>query len=614
MERRIQLLKRNNKLFYFTIVLCLNIWLSMNVVQGFNHGRMRKMTSTCLLVKKPNREDEIRRKINQLKREGRLRKNDNIDDVKVRKKITNDSYEDKIRSKLGNKMNLYEKMIDDDEKVDDDEVDMDSEEEELIDAVTQKLQEEPLNKMKKSGVGLNEEPLNKMKTSGVGGTWIKNETLSNDTYRPSRGSWGYFERPKDISKTYGGGKRVGVGFQTGDEEQRLKSEQSTREKLQQYREKAGIDVQSEKDNAALIEEAMSLASRANMRGMYGTAVSSLEKITQYCSSNSKLGGDVFLELAMAYEAVGRTSESVTIYSTLCKSPIDRVRTNAQKLLYGLEAMNFMREVNEDFSRKKIRNTFIDTTGLSRIADNFDNVYNTAYVDLEKGGKYYKKLSSSIVRSAREARQILLKATSSEEVSRLKVVQALRSLNRNFNEALAKERKNEIQPKQIAVINGVPIKKPSDSSTPQSMESFTLPAASSILDNLNGEWRLQLMADSSGDGVTFYNTTIAWMVLDSTKNQYKLSFSSGLNPFSSQDSFQFDPQKRILIKNQPPKKSFLDDFFTNKDVKIALLPQQVITVDSVLCVTRLADVNVKEDNTKKYFSVWKKVPPKTYNKT
>merc|ERR1712194_765878 len=104
-------------------------------------------------------------------------------------------------------------------------------------------------------------------------------------------------------------------------------------------------------------------------------------------------------------------------------------------------MNFMREVNEDFSRKKIRNTFIDTTGLSRIADNFDNVYNTAYVDLEKGGKYYKKLSSSIVRSAREARQILLKATSSEEVSRLKVVQALRSLNRNFNEALAKERRN-----------------------------------------------------------------------------------------------------------------------------------------------------------------------------
>ena len=45
-------------------------------------------------------------------------------------------------------------------------------------------------------------------TTGTGGTYIKNETAIEDKYRPTRGSWGYFERPKDISKAYGGGRKI----------------------------------------------------------------------------------------------------------------------------------------------------------------------------------------------------------------------------------------------------------------------------------------------------------------------------------------------------------------------------------------------------------------------
>eukprot|EP00543_Licmophora_paradoxa_P018510 CAMPEP_0202473746 /NCGR_PEP_ID=MMETSP1360-20130828/91899_1 /ASSEMBLY_ACC=CAM_ASM_000848 /TAXON_ID=515479 /ORGANISM="Licmophora paradoxa, Strain CCMP2313" /LENGTH=45 /DNA_ID= /DNA_START= /DNA_END= /DNA_ORIENTATION= len=45
-----------------------------------------------------------------------------------------------------------------------------------------------------------------MTTTGIGGSWNKNASAKQETYRPSRGSWGYFERPKDISKAYGGGR------------------------------------------------------------------------------------------------------------------------------------------------------------------------------------------------------------------------------------------------------------------------------------------------------------------------------------------------------------------------------------------------------------------------
>jgi thioredoxin-like negative regulator of GroEL len=130
----------------------------------------------------------------------------------------------------------------------------------------------------------------------------------------------------------------------------------------------GIEVQSEKDHVDEIEEALALASRAMQRGSYGAGVSALEKVTQYCSTRSKLGGKVFLELAMAYEAEGKTDQALGLYAALTKSPMENIKQNADKLLYGLEAMNFMRNeaMLQDFSRKKAADTFIETTGFNDI--------------------------------------------------------------------------------------------------------------------------------------------------------------------------------------------------------------------------------------------------------
>ena len=72
-------------------------------------------------------------------------------------------------------------------------------------------------------------------SSGIGGSWTAPTTTNATTYEPSTGSWGVFERPKDISKAYGGGKRVGVGTTLSESEillQELKDQQ-TRDKLKQ---------------------------------------------------------------------------------------------------------------------------------------------------------------------------------------------------------------------------------------------------------------------------------------------------------------------------------------------------------------------------------------------
>ena len=171
------------------------------------------------------------------------------------------------------------------------------------------------------------------------------------------------------------------------------SAESTREKLRAFREKMGIEVQSEKDNQPIIEEAISLAERAMGRGSYSVGISALEKVTQYCSAKSELGGNVFLNLAMLYEAEGKTDQALSLYATLSKSTINKIKVNAEKLLYGLEAMRFMRDEAKikEFSRRKVADTFIDATGFKDMSSKFDDVYNTAYLDLEKG-QYYRILT------------------------------------------------------------------------------------------------------------------------------------------------------------------------------------------------------------------------------
>ena len=293
------------------------------------------------------------------------------------------------------------------------------------------------------------------------------------------------------------------------------------------------------------------------RGVYGTAVSALEKVTRWCSSNSVLGGKVFLELAMGYEAVGRTQEAMAVYTTLTKSRIEETKYNAKRLLYNFEAMQFMQNEarSPEFSRKKIRSTFIDTTGLANIAQNFDDVYNTAYIDLDAG--YYKRLTESVVRSNREARQILLKATGAGEVSRLKIVQALRSISRHFDDALEEEiEMNKPAPEPVAWIDGKPILAAPERSEEDNMQrrmnemdDFTLLSAEQMMENLSGgRWRLQLLADKRGDGVKYYNTSESWQEIDTRSGTFTSAVAAGFLTVEQSGGIEFQSKRRILKRS------------------------------------------------------------------
>lgn len=462
-------------------------------------------------------------------------------------------------------------------------------------------------------------------TSGVGGAWAPPAEEKDADYQPKVGTWGAFPRPRNISTAYGGGKRVGAEVRT-DEKKRQESIESTKERLRAYRERMGIVVQSEIDNKEIIDEALALAGRAMLRGSYSVGVSALEKVTQYCSTKSKLGGKVFLELAMAYEAEGKTDQAIGLYAALTKSPIEQIKMNADKLLYGLEAMNFMRNEAKlkEFSRKNAAATFIDATGFGEISKNFEDskIYNTAYVDLDsKGSQYYKMLSENVVRSTREARQILLKAVAASEVDRLKVVQALRSFSRHFDEALEVERK-AAESKNVPVdYAGRPIvntrrSAEDDLASAIGMGGFVLGKAEQTLADLSGEWRLQLMADKRGEGVDFFNSTTIWQAIDSETLTYE---TAGFESFQSGE-LTFESNRRLLSRINARKESggmsFLSKIFGGGGNAAASTmsqtPQQVLTVDPALLITRAVVKVPATDNVKDYYSVWRRTEPGTYS--
>jgi hypothetical protein len=509
-----------------------------------------------------------------------------------------------------------------------------------------------------------------MTTSGIGGSWDTSQTdeATQDIYQPKTGSWGAFPRPRDISKAYGGGKRVGVGYT-----ETISSVDETRQRLQRYRVTMGIEVESEKNHATEIDDAMKIAAYAMQRGIYTSAVTALEKVTKFCSTNSKVGGKVFLELAMAYEAAGRTDEAITVYTTLSRSRTEEVSTNAKRLLYGIEAIKFMQDNvgSAAFSRKQAKMTFIDTTGLANFASNFDDVYETAYVDMDRD--FYKQLTEAVVRTSREARQILLRATNPGEVGRLRIVQALRSLSRYFEEAL----ENEIEmsrplPEPVAIMDGKPIRPQRQQAQPNSdsnnlsssmrqLDEYVLMSSQQMMENLAGEWRLQLIADKRGDGVKFYNSTLVWQNVDTDQMKFtsyspqgfltveptgrkrcvnaiisnEKKFRQERHPdilfiyiFSCVGTIEFKNKRRIFRRRSVEVSgtgSMITNIFglTTKTGPVGAIcsEKQIIMVDSTLLVTRgvpaytaLSKTSSRKDDEKDYFAVWRRVATGIYSQS
>lgn len=156
----------------------------------------------------------------------------------------------------------------------------------------------------------------------------------DDDYVPARSSWGVFKRPKDISKTYGGGRVI-----SREEMDRMDAEYEEIEKKKQTEVKQFMTkgAKMEQENADKIKKGLGEGRYYMAMGNRKNAVESLERIKDSVTWQTETGGEVLLELAMALETVDRVDEAREIYGKLASvSWSDKTRRNALQLIQGLD--------------------------------------------------------------------------------------------------------------------------------------------------------------------------------------------------------------------------------------------------------------------------------------
>jgi len=209
----------------------------------------------------------------------------------------------------------------------------------------------------------------------------------------------------------------------------------------------------------------------------------------------------------------------------------------------------------------------------------------------------------------------------------------RSMSRHFDDALDKEIERRKQQEPTAYINGKPLLlnvRSEDTTT--SMDQFVLASPEQMMENLQGSWMLQLLADKTGDGVSFFNTTYTVMDIQvddddddiSTTSEtgqnnrlvFRAEGPSGLAKVVCTGKMELDGRRRVVTRSNLNTKaaegSMLGLFGSNQRggfLATVSKSQQIICVDSTLLITKIPFGSLKNsgssDPDKEYFGVWRK---------
>ncbi|CDF38165.1 unnamed protein product [Chondrus crispus] len=100
-------------------------------------------------------------------------------------------------------------------------------------------------------------------------------------YKPKVSTWGVFPRPDNISKAFGGGKKVQPGGVDLSSEGSKKRDEAVKEKLAMYRKTRGIDLEREEEHREEIETALAKGEGFIRMSRPQQAIKALEPVVEY---------------------------------------------------------------------------------------------------------------------------------------------------------------------------------------------------------------------------------------------------------------------------------------------------------------------------------------------
>lgn len=170
-------------------------------------------------------------------------------------------------------------------------------------------------------------------------------------YKPTVSTWGVFPRPENISAAYGGGRNIKPGQELETPEQKLAREQAYTEALQKYKKAIGfvdLDVDLETEAMDLYKEGMELFNKGLLRESYKI----FDKVLTRVPLKSKAGGLAALQKAIVLDSLGSSKDAEKIYRQIKGHPLSAVSKKAKQMLFGFEAMDFLKAHQFSYGVKK----------------------------------------------------------------------------------------------------------------------------------------------------------------------------------------------------------------------------------------------------------------------
>lgn len=183
-----------------------------------------------------------------------------------------------------------------------------------------------------------------------------------DLYTPARMTWGVFKRPRDISKAFGGGRAI-----TREEMDRMDAEAEEREKNvdKVKNEWMTATMKLENENKDKIKDSLDRSRNFMYAGNTKAAVESLESVKPFLSFQTDIGGEVLLELGMAYETVDKIDDARQIYSQLASTSwSQKIKRNSLSLLQGLD---ISKQIRKDIDGKIKIKPLMDVNNMYQIS-------------------------------------------------------------------------------------------------------------------------------------------------------------------------------------------------------------------------------------------------------
>lgn len=162
-------------------------------------------------------------------------------------------------------------------------------------------------------------------------------------YKPRVSTWGVFERPDNISRAFGGGRKLPLGGEVEQTEEQVAKDRRIREKLARFMGGSVEEAALEEERSSEIDDALEEAASLMKSSKAFEAARILDGVLPYATPRSKRGGEVRIALALAFEETGRRSDARKIYALLMtENRFNDIRRTAKRLSAGYDAMDELR--------------------------------------------------------------------------------------------------------------------------------------------------------------------------------------------------------------------------------------------------------------------------------